>query len=95
MPFDAFYSSFYLFVYLFIYFYIYLSVSSETLTFYFYLFIYLFIYLLATPRGTWDLISLTRDLTHGPPAEEAQSPNHRTTRNSLQLFLNELCLFLE
>ena len=40
--------------------------------------IYLFIYLLATPRGMWDLSSLTRDQTHLP--SNGNKLNHWTAK---------------
>ena len=41
-------------------------------------FTYLFIYLLATPRGMWDLSSLTRDQTHLP--SNGNKLNHWTAK---------------
>ena len=42
--------------------------------------LFLFLFCLASPRSMWDLSSPTRDIGPAPPAVEAQSPNHWTSR---------------
>ena len=55
---------------------------------------YLFIYFVATLHGTWDLSPLTRDPSGTesvPPAVEAQSLNHWTTRKACARSVAQLC----